>query len=177
MTKVYTVRVVRPVFQSVAIEVQALNHNSAMSKALRRAAALPQPEWTDRKFEDGEIAMHVETVLDHQRVHDTSANPHRDIEEFRSGDGGSGPFRYLILLADLGARVGRVLSQPWFTRADPMLQADLCSDWVEPIGFILENDGLGEGAHAAIGTEACGNDNVIEFPASHLGQDRVELKS
>lgn len=178
MTKVYTVRLVRPVFQSVTIEVQALNRNSAMSKAQRRAKALPESDWTDRKLEDTDHTMHVESVLDHQKVYETSANPHQKIREFRLGVGDSDTIKYLILSADLSARVGRVLPQPWFTCVDQMLQADLCSDWIEPISFILENDGLGgEGAPAALGLETCRNDNVIDFPISDLDQELVGSKS
>lgn len=177
MSKVYTVRLVRPVFQSVAIEVQAMSINSAMQKALRRAAALPASGWTDQEFEDGVHSVHVELVLDNQKVHETSSNPHREIKDFRSGDGNSNQFRYLILAADLSARVGRVLPEPWFSRVDQMLQADLCSDWVEPISFILENDGLGDDAQTAIDWETPRNDNVIEFPISDLDQELVESNS
>jgi hypothetical protein len=172
------VRLVRPVFQSVTIEVQALNRNSAMSKALRRAAALPGTDWTDRKLEDSDYTVGVESVLDHQMIYDTSADPNQQIREFRLGEESSGTIKYLILAADLNARAGRVLSQPWFTGADQQLQADLCSDWVEPISFILENDGLdGDGLHAALGWETSSNDNVIDFPISDFDQEQAESKS
>ena len=178
MNRVYTVRLVRPVFQSVAIEVQAMSSKSAMNKALRRATVLPESDWSDQKFEDSDHTMHVETVLDHQNIYETSANPHREIGDFRSGNRNSKPFRYLILEADLSARVGRVLPQPWFTCADQMLQADLCSDWVELISFILENDGLeSDGAQTAVGWESWRNDNVIDFPNCGPDQEVVDAKS
>jgi hypothetical protein len=82
------------------------------------------------------------------------------------------------LAADLSARAGRVLSQPWFTGADQHLQADLCSDWVEPISFILENDGLGgDGQHTVVGWKTGRNDNVIDFPVSDFDQELIESKS
>ena len=178
MSDIYTVRLVRPVFQSVSIEVQALNRNSAMQKALRRATVLPESDWIDRQFEDCDNMVHVEAVLDNQKVYETSANPHQEISEFRSVDGNSDNFKYLILAADLSTRVGRVLPQPWFTSADQMLQADLCSDWVEPFSFILENDGLdGDITQMAVGWEMPGNDNVIEFPTFDLDQDQEEVES
>ncbi len=84
----------------------------------------------------------------------------------------------MILAADLSTRAGRVLSQPWFMDADQQLQADLCSDWVEPISFILENDGLdGDGQHKAVGWATSSDENVIDFPISNIDQELVRSKS
>ncbi len=178
MNKVYTVRLVRPVFQSTTIEVQALNRNSATSKALRWAKGLPESEWTERNIEDNDHTMHVESVLDHQEIYETSSHPHQEIREFQLATGNSETPKYLLLSADLSTRVGRVLSQPWFTKTDQLLQADLCSDWVEPINFILENDGLGgDGEPAGVGWEKCQQDNVMDFPISDLDQEMIESKS
>lgn len=177
MSKVYTVRLVRPVFQSVEIEVQAMSTNSAMQKAQRQAAALPASGWSEQEFEDGLHSVHVESVLENQKVEETSSNPDRDIKDFRSGDRNSNQYGYLILAADLSARVGRVLPQPWFSCIDHVLQAELCSDWVEPISFILENDGLSEDAQIAIGWKTSTKDNVIDFPISELDQELVESSS
>ncbi len=84
----------------------------------------------------------------------------------------------MILAADLSTRAGRVLSPPWFTGADQQLQTDLCSDWVEPISFILENDGLdNESALGIVSLGTCQNDNVIDFPISDLDQELTGSES
>lgn len=133
---------------------------------------MPESDWSAREFDSEGYAVHVEAVLDHQEVHETSANPHRVVREFRAGAGEAGKTRYLILVAELNERVGRFLTQPWFGAADRLLQADLCSDWVEPIGFIIENDGLdGEAVRFAPVTESPDNDNVIEFPLHPLDEE------
>lgn len=178
MTKVYTVRLVRPVIQTVAIEVQAWSRSGATQKALRHAKRLSDSDWTTRDGGDGAYTAHVEAVLDNQEIYETSLNPHREIREFRAGRGSSDSVRYLVLAADLKARTGQILPQPWFTDADPMLQADLCSDWLEPISFIVENDGLdGDSAPNVLRCDAHDNDNVIEFPVSELDEEVVESSS
>lgn len=178
MSKVYTVCLVRPVFEAVTIEVEASDRSSAMNKALKRAATLPGSDWSERKADEGDHAMHVESILDHQKIYDSSTSPQSHIKEYQLNNGDSEKYRYMILSADLNTRVGRVLPQPWFTGADQMLQADLCSDWVEPIKFIMENDGLGsDGSLAAMGWEPGENDNVIKFPVCDLDQELEESNS
>ena len=171
-------RLVRPVFQTVTLEIGAFSQNSAMQKALRRAGNMSESDWIAPRTQNDDYAIHVEAVLDHQKVYETSANPHRQIKEFRSGGGESYTTKYMILAADMKAWVGRILQQPWFIKTDQESQADLCSDWVEPINFILENDGLGgDGAQSAVGWETHRNDNVIDFPVSDLDQELVDSKS
>jgi hypothetical protein len=152
--------------------------SSTANETRHRAATLPGSDWSERKTDESDQALHVESVLDHQKEYDSSTSPQSQIKEYQLKNGNSENFRYMILSADLNSRVGRVLPQPWFTGADQMLQADLCSDWVEPIKFIVENDGLGsEDFVAAMGWEPSRNDNVIEFIVCDFDQKLEESNS
>ena len=178
MTKIYTVRLVRPVVKSVAIEVEAWSRSSAIRKAQLRATDLPDSDWTDQELDDDACAPHVGAIVDNQKIYETSANPHKELAEFRSGSGRSGSIRYLTLAADLKRGVGKVILQPWFTVVEQGLQADLCSDWVELLEFIIENDGLEEDEAGYLSGGMSHNfDNVIEFAPDDEDEEIVGSKS
>lgn len=175
MSKVYTIRLVRPVFQSTVIEVEALSRKSAQQKALRRAKTLNDSDWSAPMFDQDRYEPHVEMIVDNQEVYETSPTPHQAIRAFRSGD--NGHVAYLILEANLNDAVGRLLPQPWFRDLSPVLQADVCSDWVDAMAFIVENDGLDEDASWP-GCDDDGQDaNIIAFPVGEPGDEAVESQS
>lgn len=177
MTKVFTLRVVRPVFQTAVIEVQAWSQNSAVRKALRNASKLSDAEWSNGATLSGDYAAHVEAVIDNQEIYETCPNPHREIREFRAGIGKHATVKYLVLAADMDTGVGRVMPQPWFIGCDPTLQADFCSDWHEPISFVVENDGLdGEQGRAVGAPELQRQDNVIDFPIDEFDEEVADSK-
>lgn len=170
-------RVVRPVFQTALIEVQAWSQNSAVRKALRTASRLSDSEWSTSAAGSGDYAAHVEAVIDNQEIYESSPNPHREIREFRAGIGKHSAVKYLVLAADTDTGVGRVLPQPWFVGCDPALQADLCSDWQEPISFVVENDGLdGEQVRTAANNDLQRHDNVIDFPIDDFDDEVADSK-
>lgn len=176
MGKVYSVKLVRPVFQWVVIEVESWSLASAKKTALRKAAALSANEWAISEFHDRDYAMHVECAMDHQEIHETCPNPHQEIRTFQSTDQASENIRYLLLAADVENREGDCLPQPWFERADSMLQSELCLDWIDPLSFITENDGLGDGGlHRLIECETHEADNVIDFPVSHMDEEVAQV--
>ncbi len=182
MTRVFTVRLARPVFQTAVVEVTALNRASANRKALRHAAAIANSDWVTREFNHHEYGVHVEDVIDNQAIYENSARPHREIREFRYGGVSGSAIRYVLLAADLKAKEGYLLSQPWFANTSNMLQGDLCSDWSEPLEFIAENDGLDAGTFSTATTHeflngGASNENIIEFPVSPLDEEVVESSS
>ena len=178
MTKTYTVRLARPVIRSVAIEVEAWSRSSATYKAQRRAADLPASDWTDQDLGDDAYAPHVEAIIDNQKIYETSANPHKELAEFRSGSERSESIRYLTLAADLRRGVGKVFLQPWFTGLEQGQQVDLCSDWVELLEFIIENDGLeADETGYMSGGMSHKFDNVIEFALGDEDEESAGSKS
>lgn len=164
MRRTYTVRIVRPVFQRLSIEVEAWNRGSAIRKAAGRAQKALEDQWITCESSVDAYAPHVEAVLDHEEVYENDPNPRRKIASFRAGTGECDTNRYILLAADTEARVGRLLTQPWFNQADATLQTELCSDWLEPVEFIIENDGIEGSEGAAEDGELQVHDNVIEFP-------------
>lgn len=178
MGRVYSVKVVRPVFQWAVVEVEASCLASAKKSALRHAAALSAGEWATAEFRDCDYAPHVERAMDHQELHETCPDPHRAIGEFQSNTQPSEGVRYLLLAADLENREGCSLTQPWFEGADPLLQSELCSDWVDLLDFITENDGLGDdGPHRPTARETHEASNIIEFPTGHMDEEVVQPMS
>lgn len=172
MRRTYTVRLARPVFETVNIEVEAMSKGGAVRKALHRATMLSEADWNENELIRGDYQHHVDAVLDHQAVYETSANPKREILEFRSQTGATQATRYLLLAADTKAHFGRVLMQPWFQEASGALQLELCCDWIEPISFIIENDGLeGEDERDPSIHDDQDEGNVIEFPLDPLEED------
>jgi hypothetical protein len=178
------VRLARPIIQTAVIEVTARNRASACHQALGRAASISDKDWSAGKFDGREYGVHIEDVIDNQQIYETSARPHREIREFRYGGASGGSTRYVLLAADLKTKEGYLLTQPWFANTSNMLQGDLCSDWTEPLAFIVENDGFDASMVRISGAAwnrkgGCGEDedNVIEFPASPLDEEVVESSS
>lgn len=171
MRKHYTVRVMRPVFQTITLEVEAWSKGSAVRKAIHRALNAEDGDWHDQPTNGEDYSLHVEAVLDHEEVHESSPNPQKRIREFRSMSGQGDAVRYLLLAADTEKRDGRFLVQPWFDRADPLLQVDLCSDWVEPLSFIIENDGVDAESVISAIDESPNVENVIEFPLDRSDEE------
>lgn len=178
MSRIYTVRLVRPVFQQITVEVQAWSRNSAEQKALRQTKTFSESDWETQEFDDSEYSAHVHSSIDHQAIYERSTNPHREIREFRSGRGKAGKIRYLLLAADDETRTGHLLLQPWFAHSNEHLQADYCSDWSEPISFIVENDGMknGDSGVSPHGKKYDG-DNIVDFPSLGPCEEFVESKS
>jgi len=164
MSRTYTVRVVRPVFQAITIEIDAWSQQSAVRKAMRRAQNAPDTDWDSSSAGSDDYNMHVEAVLDHQEVYETSPNPRRQIQAFRAASGAFDNTRYLLLGANMEAQAGRLLLQPWFNEADPVAQAELCADWAGPLEFIVENDGIDGERATGPQDEFSEADNIIEFP-------------
>ncbi len=178
MSRIYTVRLVRPVFQQVTVEVQAWSQSSAVQKAIKQTRVLRQSDWNTPDFDDGEYEVHVQSIIDNQHIYENSADPHREIKQFRSNKGDPGNIRYLLLAADLETGAGELLIQPWFTNCSHLLQADLCTDWSEPVKFIVENDGLEKnGLTVSAANEKPYSDNVVEFPAGSLDEEISEAES
>ena len=129
----YNVRIVRPVFQSVIVEVEAESEEEAVATALGQADTIPEEEWTgafepENYFYD---AQGIEVILandDDNRESDGDEDECEDdllaTNEYR---------RYLMLKANTYLGEGEVLYQPWLEEVDDLMLADLCMDWTDQI--------------------------------------------
>lgn len=163
MKRVYTIRLVRPVFETAVIEVEAFSENVAIEKALEHAETLELDAWRTQEFDDVAYGPHVESVIENQQIYENSLNPHRELQEFRADKAGVPARKYLLLSAVAASGVGELHLEPWFARLDGRKQADLCADWFEPLALVVENDGLTEDVEETA-EEAIGDENVVAFP-------------
>ena len=163
MKRVYTIRLVRPVFETAVIEVEAFSESVAIETALDHAESLKREAWRTQEFDDAAYGPHVESVIENQEVYETSLDPHRELREFRANSAGTPARKYLLLSVDADSGVGELHPEPWFACLDGRKQADLCADWLEPLALVVESDGLTEPAEDT-SDEVIEEGNVVAFP-------------
>ena len=163
MKRVYTIRMVRPVFETTVVEVESFSEGVAIEKALERASRLGAEAWESQDIDPTEYGTEVVSIVENQQVYETSSNPHRELREFRAGGHGMRSRKYLLLAADLETGEAELVLQPWFGRLDGPRQAELCASWSQPLDLILENDGL-EDRQAEPGIHTTRITNVVAFP-------------
>lgn len=114
--KRFRVRLVRPVFQYVDMEVEAGEEYEAVSTALEGAGTIPDGEWRGN-FDPEEYGVDAVHVTEAAGV---------DEEMFTSI---AEEKKYLLLKADIDSGEGEVVYQPWIGEISDLMLADLCSDW------------------------------------------------
>ena len=114
--KRFRVRLVRPVFQYVDVEVEAGERSEAISAALAGAETVPDADWRG-SFDPDEYGVDAVAVGD-------AADIDEDI--FTSIAKGK---KYLLLKANTETGEGEVLYQPWIADISDLMVADLSSDW------------------------------------------------
>ncbi|EHP86538.1 hypothetical protein GeomeDRAFT_1844 [Geobacter metallireducens RCH3] len=114
--KRFMVRLVRPVFEYVDIEVEAGEENEAVSAALAGAETIPADEWRGN-FAAEEYGVDAVCVTE-------SAGDDKEIFTEIAGEK-----KYLLLKADTDSGEGEVVYQPWIGEVSDLMLADLCSDW------------------------------------------------
>ena len=125
----FTVRIVRPVFESVVVEVEADCEEDAIAAALGQADTISDEEWSgvfepESYFYDAQCVDIIHGCGGEEQI---SAEDGSDCEgdplatnEYR---------RYLLLKANTFTGEGEVLYQPWLEEVDDLMLADLCMDW------------------------------------------------
>ncbi len=114
--KRFRVRLVRPVFQFVDVEVEAGEEHEALFTAMAGAETIPEDAWHGSFDPD---AYGVDAVA----LDDTAEI---DEEIFTSIAESK---KYLFLKADTDTGEGEVLYQPWMRDISDLMIADLFSDW------------------------------------------------
>ena len=114
--KRFRVRLVRPVFQYVDVEVEAGEEYEALSAAIAGAGTVPDADWRG-SFDPDKYGVDAVAVGDAADI---------DEEIFTSIAEGE---KYLLLKADTDTGEGEVLYQPWMANISDLMVADLCSDW------------------------------------------------
>lgn len=114
--KRFRVRLVRPVFQFVDVEVEAGEENEALFTALAGVETIPEDAWHG-SFDPDEYGIDAVAV-------DDAADSDEEIFTAIAEDK-----KYLLLKADTDSGEGEVLYQPWMRDISDLMVADLCSDW------------------------------------------------
>lgn len=114
--KRFRVRLLRPVFEYVDVEVEAGEEYEAIFAALAGADTIPADEWRGN-FASEEYGVDVVHVTEAAGV---------DEEIFTEI---AGEKKYLLLKADTDSGEGEIVYQPWIEEVSDLMFADLCSDW------------------------------------------------
>lgn len=141
----HLVRLCRPRFEVVVIEIEAADDDRAKALALAKAEHLPQSAWHLQRLDEENYSPHVESCYSD---HTIDANVGEDeeeraefVEELLSPEP-TEETRYLLLLGDIGSGEGKVIFEPWFAATDPgLLEIDITGDWAHELTEVVR-DGL-----------------------------------
>ncbi|MEM7620911.1 MAG: hypothetical protein AAF228_10710 [Pseudomonadota bacterium] len=175
MGKRYSCRIVRPVLQSVIIEVEAETSQHAVNKAISEVSNCDNSAWKNVPFDHESYEPHVQEILDHDIIESKCTGPDTQTDALRSSHANT-DVRYLLLAARTDMRDACALLQPWFKKLDPILQADFCEEWGKTINYICENDGLDRADGKGLQSTALHYDNVIPFDHTSLKNINSQIK-
>jgi hypothetical protein len=116
----YVVKLVRPVFQAVVVEVSATDETTAAMKAVEQAEKMGDRSWEEIS-ESTDYRCHPVTIRERADI--------RDIDDLLY----DGRYKYLLLQADTQEAEGELLMQPWAVNEDSLVFADAASDWQNQI--------------------------------------------
>ena len=120
--KKYYVRIMRPVFQRVLLEVDATSEEEARRIAVGRAEAMRDNEWDDTES-DFDQPMIVERVVGEDELEEIAVDDPRDlVSEIGHA--------YALLQADLETVEGEVIPLELLERIANLALADVASDWI-----------------------------------------------
>lgn len=125
----YRVRVVRPVFQAVVMEVDANDEEEAVKEVLDQVKDIPEKEWVG-SFAPKSYCYDVQGVVEvDPDDEDYDENHIFQIEQYRN---------YLLLKANTFTGEGEVIWQPWLGSISDLMVADLAMDWADELEEIRD---------------------------------------
>jgi hypothetical protein len=113
----FYIRLVRPVFEAVVVEVEAENEEIAEAAALIQAESIEGEHWVGT-FDPASYCCDAQYVISAEEAEGDFI--FSEIENER---------KYALLQADLDSGEGRMLFQPWMDEIDDLMWADVCMDW------------------------------------------------
>ena len=75
----YSLRLMRPVFQTSVVEVQSYDPFQAILAALEKANHINNNDWQTLSFNSRDYSTHVHSMIDHQNIYETTELPHKEI--------------------------------------------------------------------------------------------------
>ncbi len=116
--KNYLIRLCKPEFKTLVLEVEADSAESAALEAYKQATVSSEQSW--KLTDDADYMMDVQMILPTSET--SNAEDREFIEDAKDS-------RYLMLKAECDTGEGGVLMQPWVHEQDHLLMADLIKDW------------------------------------------------
>ena len=111
----FAIKLMRPIFQTAVITVDAASEEHAVRLAFRKASRLKEEEWVG-SFDARKYRYDLQNVLDATEFSDeatetsvTAADFAKDLCEMHITE-------YLLLKADIEGGQGEAVNQPWLTR-------------------------------------------------------------
>jgi len=130
-TRTYRVRLVRPVFQVVAVEVEASSEDDAVLEAIIQADTVPEEAWSGA-FDPESYFYDVHSVEEASEPEDGYL--YAGMEDDR---------KYLLLRGDLDSGTGAMPFQPWMTDVSDLMLVDLCQDWSDDLASLEQAGAAG----------------------------------
>ena len=136
-TNTFVVKIMRPIFQTAVVLIEASDEKQAVARAFRLARRLREDEWEggfDRQ-NYGISLQHVLNVTDALHERGLGQTEYGEVSlaaELASWD----DTRYLVLKADIDSGEGETHAQHWLRKCSDMMLADLAMDWrvqLEPV--------------------------------------------
>lgn len=164
----FLVKLMRPIFQTTVVSVDAQNEQQAIIRALDGASRLRGRDWKGA-FDSSKYTYDVQIVLDADDVmarRDPVWEPGTPADRIVADLEKMEEFEYLLLKGDVEAGQGDLVMQPWLDEKSFLMLADLAGDWKVDIE-IIEDEGL-EGYRGHLRRNAPGiaveyEGNVIPF--------------
>jgi hypothetical protein len=130
----FAIKLMRPIFQTAVVLVEAANETQAIARAFRMARGLPEDEWEGR-FDPRIYAIALQHVVNATDAIEERGLPQSvDSEVSLAAElASSDDIRYLLLKADADSGEGATLAQPWLRRCSDFLLADFARDWREQL--------------------------------------------
>jgi len=120
----------RPRFEVAVIEIDAEEHRAAEVAALEKVS-LGFKGWRLVPFDSREYRPHVEQCMSESDIEiDAEIAPEVDVLAEARAVKRDEYTRYALVMADIFDGEGKVLPQPWMFELPPMLEHDLCDDWI-----------------------------------------------
>lgn len=130
----FAIKLMRPIFQTAVVLVEATDEAQAVKRAFRTARGLSEDDW-EGGFERRNYVIALQNVLNAtDAIEERGLSPSVDSEvslaaELASWD----DIRYVILKADIDAGEGETHAHPWLRRCSDVMLADLAMDWREQL--------------------------------------------
>lgn len=115
----YWVKLVRPVFETMTVEVTSTSEEGALAEALAIGESAPDKDWGG-SFDPSSYHISAVGVAGEDELEDPQ-DYLEDREEYQS---------YMLLMADRSSGEGEIRLQPWMMRASDCSLVDVLGDWI-----------------------------------------------